>query len=166
MLTTAIALLVGVPIAEPAPTDVKAVWERMKGMAGDWAGEASDGRKIYNTYELIAGNSVLMKRSWFEGHPGEQMVTMHHLDNNRIILTHYCVARNQPRLVASEISTDRNKVTFTFLDGTGMKDRNTGHMDKCLQEWVDDDHIKSRWTWYQNGKESWMEEFALKRVKK
>jgi hypothetical protein len=28
---------------------------------------------------------------------------------------------------------------------------------------VDDDHFSSQWTWYQDGKESWMEEIKLER---
>jgi len=36
-------------------------------------------------------------------------------------------------------------------------------MDKAVFRFIDDSHVRSQWTWYQNGKESWMEEIALER---
>lgn len=91
---------------------------------------------------------------------------MFHLDGDRLLLTHYCVARNQPRLVATEFAdTDSGQVVvFSFLDITGAKSRDNGHMDKCRLTFVDDDHTKVQWTWYQDGQESWMEEILQKRV--
>ena len=37
-------------------------------------------------------------------HPGEEMMTAFYLDGGRLMLTHYCVARNYPRLVATAAS--------------------------------------------------------------
>ena len=56
---------------------------------------------------------------------------------------------------------------LTFMDGgnLGPKGREKGHMDKCAVTFMDDDHFTSRWTWYQDGKESWMEEILHERVK-
>jgi hypothetical protein len=36
-------------------------------------------------------------------------------------------------------------------------------MDKAVFHFIDEDHMVSRWTWYQNGKENWMEEIQLVR---
>ena len=88
------------------------------------------------------------------------------MDGDRLLLTHYCVAKNQPRLMATEFSANGDTVTFTFLDGTGMKSRDVGHMDKVRMVFLDDDHFTSQWTWYQTGKEDWMEEILNERVKK
>ena len=38
-----------------------------------------------------------------------------------------------------------------------------GHMDKALFRFEDPDHVTTRWTWYQNGAEQWMEEIRLER---
>jgi hypothetical protein len=146
-----------------APT--QAAWETFKGMAGEWSGQANDGRKIRQSVQVIAGGSSILERSWFDAHPGEMMVTMYHLDQGKLVLTHYCVAGNQPRLQASDISGDGKKVLFTFRDATNIKDRDQGHMDKAWYEFVDANTFKSKWTWYSKGKESWMEEFILHREK-
>ncbi len=148
-----------------ARADAVAGFERLKTMAGEWQGQASDGRKIRHSVRLIAAGSVLMEESWFEGHAGEMMVTMYHVDGERLLLTHYCVARNQPRMSATEISSDANRILFTFVDGTNLPSRNSGHMDKALFEFAGRDSFKSRWTWYKDGKEQWMEQFTFRRVK-
>lgn len=143
----------------------QAAFERLKSMAGEWEGEATDGRKIRHSVRLIAAGSVLMEESWFEGHAGEMMVTMYHMDRGRLLLTHYCVAKNQPRMEATEISVDANRILFTFVDGTNMASRDSGHMDKALFQFTGKDSFRSRWTWYKDGKEQWMEEFTFRRSK-
>ena len=88
---------------------------------------------------------------------------MYHMDGDRLLLTHYCEAGNQPRLVASSIEDGARTVTFTFLDATNLPSRDHGHMDKAILRFLDDDHFSSRWTWYQDGEETWMEEIVYER---
>ena len=49
------------------------------------------------------------------------MVTLYHMDGDPMMLTHYCLAKNQPRMAAIEIGEDGGEVTFEFLDGTSLK---------------------------------------------
>lgn len=144
----------------------RATFERLKKFEGNWVGQSTKGWTDTLTYKTVAGGSVVVEES-FGAHPNETMYTMFHLDGDRLLLTHYCVARNQPRLVATEFAdTDSGQVVvFSFLDITGAKSRDAGHMDKCRLTFVDDDHTKVQWTWYQDGQESWMEEILQKRVK-
>jgi hypothetical protein len=100
----------------------------------------------------------------FDAHPGETMVTIAHMDGDRLMLTHYCAAKNQPRLLATTISPDGRTVEFTFLDATNLPSRDKGHMDRAVYKFVDENHFTTRWTWYQDGKESWMEEIVMERV--
>jgi hypothetical protein len=161
-----IAVVIGMVLAAQAPQldpGVKAAWETIKGLEGEWYGQASDGRKIHHSVQLFAGGASVLERSWFEAHPNEMMVTIYHLDQGRLMLTHYCVAGNQPRMRASEISPDGKKLLFTFFDGTNLRDRDQGHMDKASYEFIDKDTFKSNWTWYSKGKEQWMEAFTFKR---
>jgi hypothetical protein len=95
------------------------------------------------------------------------MVTMYHLDGPDLLLTHYCMAKNQPRLKATEISDDGKTILFTFLDGTNMASRDVGHMDKVRIQFGDtDNEYKSQWTFYAKGKEQWMEAITYMRVEK
>jgi hypothetical protein len=106
-----------------------------------------------------------------DAHPGETMLTMYHMDVNHLMLTHYCMAKNQPRMRATELLKEDDGhvlvVTFTFVDGTNMPaGRDTPHMDKARYRFDDrtPDAFSSQWTFYQQGKEQWME--AIEYVRK
>jgi hypothetical protein len=101
--------------------------------------------------------------SSFDAHPGETMLTVFAMDGERLRLTHYCVAGNQPRLEATAVEDAGRSVTFTFVDGGNLPSREKGHMDKAVFRFEDDNHVITRWTWYQEGKERWLEEIRLTR---
>lgn len=158
---------------EPAPgggepkavPPAAAAFERFKSLEGTWRGKSTKGWEERVVYKTIAAGSCVMETS-FDAHPNEMMVTMVHLDGGRLLLTHYCVAKNQPRLMATDFGTDGGTITFTYLDGTGMENgRDTGHMDKVVFVFKNADEFTSRWTWYENGTENWLEEIVHMRVK-
>jgi hypothetical protein len=143
-------------------TQARAAFERFKKLEGTWKGHSTKGWEESVGFKTIAGGSVVVESS-FDAHPDETMMTMVHMDGDRLMLTHYCVAKNQPRLVATSFADDGKTVTFTFLDGANIPARDRGHMDKAVFRFIDDDHVSSQWTWYQNGKEQWMEDIKLER---
>ena len=141
----------------------RTAFERFKKLEGKWRGRSTKGWGEVINYKTIAQGSVVAANS-FDAHPNETMMTMFYLDGDRLMLTHYCVARNQPRLLATDFSADGKTITFTFLDATNLPSRNQGHMDKLVFRFVDENHAVSHWTWYQNGQERWMEEITLERI--
>ena len=146
-----------------SPDSARALFDRIKGMAGDWEGKSTKGWVETDHVQVIAGGSAVLITS-FDAHPNEHMVTMIHLDGDRLLLTHYCMAKNQPRLIATSFDAARGTATFEFLDGTGMQSRDTGHMDKVSMRLIDGDHRSERWTWYEKGEEKWLEDVDLTRT--
>lgn len=142
----------------------KETFERLKKLEGTWLGKSTKGWEETITFKTIAGGSVVHESS-FDAHPNETMATMYYLDGNRLLLTHYCVSKTQPRLQASAFDDAGRKITFTFLDATSLPSRNKGHMDKVVLNFVDDSHFTSQWTWYQDGTEKWLEEIKYERMK-
>jgi hypothetical protein len=143
----------------------RAAFEQFKLLAGDWDARSTAGWGGVKQVMVIARSSAVLSTSTHGAHPGddESMATVYHLDGNRLLLTHYCVARNQPRLVATKIENGGRRIEFTFLDGTNLPTRNTGHMDRAVFEFHDHSRFTSRWTWYQDGQEKWMEEIVYTR---
>ena len=88
--------------------------------------------------------------------------TLFHKDNAELMLTHYCVAGNQPRLVATEIAGDA--LHFTFRDATNLATRDQGHMDEARIQLEGADAFSSQWSYYQAGATSWMEEIHYRRL--
>ncbi len=144
------------------PALAQAGFERFKKLEGQWLGRSTKGWEETVNFKTIAQGSVVVENS-FDAHPNETMMTMFYLDGDRLLLTHYCVARNQPRLEATSFEDDGRTITFTFLDATNLPSRDKGHMDKAVFRFADDDHFSSQWTWYQDGKENWMEEIKCER---
>lgn len=139
-------------------------FERLRKLEGKWIGRSTKGWQETITYKVIARGSVVYESS-FDAKPDAAMATMFYLDGSRLLLTHYCVSKTQPRLQATSFEDGGRKVTFTFLDATNLASRDKGHMDKVVLNFIDDEHFTSKWTWYQNAKETWLEEIKYERVK-
>lgn len=144
------------------PERARAAFERLKGLAGAWEGRSTKGWTETLSYEVIAGGSVVMETSK-EAHKGHTMATMFHMDGDDLVLTHYCIAKNQPRMKATAFRDGGKTVVFTFTGGGNMSSRDTGHMDQAVITFDGPDAIRSRWTWYQDGKEEWFEEIVQTR---
>ena len=156
------------PAAPALPASVPAdlvprAFERFRSLEGSWTGQSTKGWTERITYRTIAAGSAVMETS-FDAHPDETMLTLICPDGDRLLLTHYCVAKNQPRLVLAEMDDAATRMTFEFLDGTNLPSRDKGHMDKVVFLFAEDGTFTSQWTWYQDGKESWMEEIRHTRA--
>lgn len=158
MLCAALLATPALSAPVPAPADrAPAAFERIRTLAGTWRGQSTKGWTEDITYQTIAAGSAVLETS-FGAHPDETMVTLIHPDGDRLLLTHYCVAKNQPRLLLTQVNADASELTFEFLDATNLPSRDKGHMDKVVFRFAGDGTFTSRWTWYQDGRESWMEE--------
>lgn len=154
----------GSPASPPVPAAVaSATFDSLKKLAGKWVGKSTKGWEEQITLKVIAGGSVLIENS-FEAHPGEEMLTAWYLDGSELQLRHFCIAGNQPRLSATSVSPDGKEIVFTFLDATNLPTRDKGHMDKALYRLAGADSFSAQWTWYQDGRESWMEEVQYRRL--
>ncbi|HTR03698.1 MAG TPA: hypothetical protein VMN82_10920 [Thermoanaerobaculia bacterium] len=155
------------PAAGPADRgreNAAEIWERFKGLSGTWEGRSTKGWTERLRYDVIAGGSVVLETSE-DAHPGETMATTFYRDGERLMLTHYCVAKNQPRLEATSFENGGRTVVFTFVDATNLPSRNHGHMDKAVFTFESADRVVSRWSWYQDGRETWFEDIVQTRVR-
>ncbi len=158
--TLALAPLLGA--ADPTPDrQTAAAFERLKTLAGDWQGSGADGKSNLS-YELIAGGATLLER--FSSDKEPVMMTMYHLDKNRLLLTHYCAAGNQPRMLGS-FNPETKELKFEFLDATNLANPAAGHMHNARIRFVDENHFVSEWDFYENGKKKFTETQEYARVR-
>ncbi len=133
-----------------AQTDAQKSFDQLKSLNGSWEGKNSQGQPVQVSYRMTAGGSALM--SEINGH-GEDMISMIHFDGpNRLVLTHYCAAGNQPRMQASG-SPDGKTITFSFLDATNLGNPQSGHMDHVVIAMLDANHHTEEWNFTDHGKE-------------
>jgi hypothetical protein len=142
-----------------AETDAHKSFDMLKGMEGNWTGKNQQGQPLEVTFRMTAGGSALM--SEIHGHGPENMVTMFHMDGDRLLMTHYCGAGNQPRMKV--IALDPKSVSFEFVDGTNIGPGD-GHMQHVTFSQPDSDHQIEEWVFLDHGKEM-KQLFTLERVK-
>jgi hypothetical protein len=142
-----------------AETDAHKSFDLLKNMEGKWSGKNQQGQVVEVTFRSTAGGSAIM--SEIHGHGPENMITMFHMDGDRLLMTHYCGAGNQPRMKV--ISSDAKSVSFEFFDGTNIGP-GAGHMQHATFSQPDSDHHTEEWTFLDHGKEM-KELFTLERVK-
>src|SRR5437660_8798824 len=98
----------------PSPNaEIQKTFEKLKSLAGSWQ---SDNPKIGLSVKFRVTSNGTAILSEMEAAP-DNMVTMFHLNDGQLMVTHYCAEGNQPRMVAS-ISPDGKTVKFDFIDGT------------------------------------------------
>lgn len=139
-----------------------AAFDSLKKLVGDWTANGPDGKTIETKFRLTAGGSVLVE-TLFPGKPDE-MVTMYHMDGPDLILTHYCMLGNQPRLKA-ESAAETKKLSFKSVGGTNMKltDMHMGQADFTL---VDNDHFEAEWCSCSGGKPDGNHHVSIKFTRK
>jgi hypothetical protein len=142
-----------------AQTDAHKSFDLLKGLEGNWAGKNSQGQPIQVTFRMTAGGSALM--SEILGRGPENMITMFHMDGDRLLMTHYCGSGNQPRMKV--IASDAKSVSFEFMDGTNIGPGD-GHMQRVTFTLPDADHHVEEWVFLDHAKEM-KEVFTLTRAK-
>ena len=139
----------------------KKTFDAIKALEGTWEGKNSQGQPLQVTFRETAGGSALLSEILGGGH--ENMVSMIHMDGDRLLMTHYCGAGNQPRMKAT-LAPDGKSVAFDFVDATNLSSRDAGHMQHVLFAMPDANHHTEEWTFLDHGKEM-KELFTLQRSK-
>src|SRR4029077_4798337 len=99
----------------PPPTN--AGLEKMKTLVGTWLVADKDGKatdQVASIIKLTAGGSAVHE-TLFPGQPHE-MVSIYTVEGSDLVMTHYCVLGNQPRMKADPKSP-ANQICFEFAGG-------------------------------------------------
>ena len=141
--------------------DAGTAFSRLKALVGDWDVETSHG-KAHSRFELIAGGSVLLEH--FTEPSGQEMLTAYHLDGSRLVLTHYCLAGNQPQMVAEKFDGASGELEFAFAGGSNISP-GAGHMHDAVFHLTSNDHLEAKWDFVEAGKVKFSEEIHYTRTK-
>jgi hypothetical protein len=129
-------------------------------LVGKWSATGPDGKVTEATYELSAGGSALVEHLGMG--ESESMVTVYHRDGDALMLTHYCMLQNQPRMRAAH--NDGKVFDFAFVDATNLASADAPHMHSLKVTLVDADHFDQDWTFHQGGQQQ-VTSFHFTRVK-
>ena len=152
-----------------AQTDAQNSFEKLKTIAGSWEGQvttfppepAVDHKLAQLTLRVTSMGNALVHEMSIAGRP-DHPVTVFYVDNDRLLLTHYCDAGNRPRMTA-RTSPDGKTVEFDFLDLSGGNQY--GHMYHASFNFIDADHHTEDWTYMEPGDKPIRAHFDLQRTK-
>jgi hypothetical protein len=144
----------------------RAQFELLKSLEGEWTGTGGDegeAQAVEMRYRVTAAGSAV-EETLFPGTPHE-MVTMYHLDGERLMLTHYCAAGNQPRMVATnwESGTEARTIRFAFAGATNLVSKMTGHMHEMQMTIEGPNRMTATWTYFQEGVRGHQAKFEMTR---
>jgi hypothetical protein len=150
LLAAVLFVAAAVPASAAPPTH--AAFERVKALAGEWVaaedGEMMKKGDLVARYAVTAAGSAVVE-TVFPGSPHE-MVTVYHPDGADLVLTHFCMEGNQPRMRAKEPRGARFE--FAYDGGTNIDPRRDRHMHSAWLEIVGADEIRNEWTEHAEGK--------------
>src|SRR5262245_11849358 len=139
------------------------MFDRIKSLAGEWepssAEEAEKGKTVVS-YRVTAGGSAVLEVIF----PGTEMemVSVYHRDGKDLVMTHYCMMGNQPKMRAKP-GDDANRLVFEFNGGTNLNPAKDPHIHGGVIQLIDHDHIRSEWEYYSGGKLGEKHSFELAR---
>jgi hypothetical protein len=142
-----------------APT-AKQAFAQLKKLAGTWEMKGPTGETMKVHYKVSGAGNTLIETQ-FPGDPHE-MVSVYHMDGNKLMMTHYCAAGNQPTMVYKP-GKDGKVLSFDFVRGSNMKLTDM-HIHAAKIKLIGPNQIESDWIGWMNGKKGPTTTFELKRV--
>ncbi len=138
------------PSAPKAATN--ATFEKMKSLVGTWVEADADGKptdKVFSVIRMTAGGSAIHE-TIFPGDANE-MVSLYHLDQGDLLMTHYCMLGNQPQMKADPNSPP-NQIRWQFMGGTNLDPAKDTHMHSSTLTFVDENHVEIAGEAWKDGK--------------
>lgn len=147
--TLVLGVFLALTLAATAQSDTQKSFDKLKTLAGSWEGNF-EGKPLHVTLRVTSLGNTLMHEMRSDG--PEDPVTMFTMDGDRLVLTHYCDAGNQPHMVGT-VSPDGKTITFNFVSASNLLPSQHGHMQGAIFTFIDDDHHTEKWDFaMQDGK--------------
>ena len=144
----------------------------METLPGRWAGRYADGsfdnptsewRPTRVDYYLTAGDTAIVENYLSRDESSVGMTTVYHLDNNDIRATHFCGARNHPRMITRGFDPESRTIAFGFVDVANLKTPDHYHSREIELTLVDEDNIRVTFFGLEDGQSN-ARVFALSRM--
>jgi hypothetical protein len=111
---------------------------------------------------VISGGSVVLEHFTESGR--SEMLTAYHLDGDKLVLTHYGTAGNEPHLVAEKFDAATGELSFAFRGEANIA-ADTRHMHDAAFRLLSNDRFDAKWAFGVGGKVKFSEDIHHTRVR-
>jgi hypothetical protein len=145
--------------------DASSAFDFIKTLGGEWVRAGDDEHAHGSTSKgtifrvTAAGSSVL--ETIFPGQDSE-MLTIYHMDGDKLLLTHYCALQNAP-ILRFEKSDKPGEIKFVFHGGTNFDPASDMHVHEGVMRIKDANTIESTFVAFSDGKARPMIHSTMKR---
>lgn len=125
-------------------------FEKIKSLVGEWEardGVSYGGKPIRVSYKIVSNGTGVMEDYSQVGVDLIEMVTVYHLDGDKLALTHFCAVNNQVRLRAEPPVEGANELRFSYVDASNLSVSHRDVMNNLVITFQDRDHFTQAWTW-------------------
>lgn len=127
--------------------DSEEIMSRLADLEGEWMlldenGEVTD--VVGSTFRVTSSGSTLMERMFPDSPDGYEMLNVYHVDGDRVLMTHYCSAGNQPRLSALA-TDDAGRLQWRMESITNLSDPGEDHMHQAEFVFHGADRLTTHW---------------------
>jgi hypothetical protein len=155
------AVLLSLTTLAVAQSNAQKSFDNLKALAGSWEG-SFEGKPIHVSMRVTSMGNALLHEMKSDG--PDDPITMFHIDGDRLVLTHYCDAGNQPHMTAT-VSPDGKTIVFDFVSAANLLSSQHGHMQRATFKFIDNDHHTEKWEFAMANGQSMGAELELKREK-
>lgn len=156
-----------IAISEEATYQTQAAPEVLKhfiNLEGEWTGNHTnhegEEEQLSLIYRTVSGGTAVEERI-FANSPKEMVTIYHGTGNDGILMTHYCMLGNQPRLQLG--NTNGKTFDFQFVDGVSIEREKTGHMGGMKMTILDENTFQQEWAYYEDGEVKNISKFTFTR---
>ena len=139
----AVLMILGLPAAAAGGD----VMSRLTALEGEWILLDEKGGEtgvVGSSFRLTSGGSALVETMFPDSPDGHEMVNLYHADGERVLMTHYCAAGNQPRL-AVRLTDDENRLELNFESITNLSSPEDHYMHHAEYVLHGEDRLTTRW---------------------
>ncbi len=123
------------------------VMSKLTALEGEWVMLDENGNEtgvVGSSFRLTSAGSALVELMFPNSPDGHEMLNMYHADGERVLMTHYCAAGNQPRLEV-RATEDGNRLELRFESITNLSSPNAHYMHHAEYVLHGDDRLTTRW---------------------
>ncbi len=153
--TLALTLLTACQATAPtrvavSPEHEAALFTPITTLEGDWEMPDEEGAMTIASRFAVTANNSAVREIMFPGSPYE-MTNLYHMDGNDLVITHYCAAGNQPRMVASTATHTAEGTTYFFdLDSiSNLRPEHDHYMGNMTLTILNDGSLREEWRSYE-----------------